>query len=197
MTARFIQPICGILCVLAGYAAWAVEPAPPPLPQQIDFNRDVRPILSENCYFCHGPDKNKRKADLRLDTKEGLFTAIEGKRFPVVPGNAEESEVYRRITTEDEADRMPDAKSGKHLSSREIAIIKKWIAQGAQWKGHWAYERPVRPPVPDLKSQDQNPIDALLLAKLKEHGLEFSKPADRRTLIRRAYFDLVGLPPSV
>src|SRR5687768_7111607 len=153
MTARFIQPICGILCVLAGYAAWAVEPAPPPpLPPQIDFNRDVRPILSENCYFCHGPDKNRRKADLRLDTKDELFALIEGKRHPVVAGKAEESEVYKRITTDDEADRMPDPKSGKHLSAREIAIIKKWIEQGAQWKGHWAYERPVRPAMPSISS---------------------------------------------
>src|SRR4051794_37811442 len=90
-----------------------------PIPDKIDFNRDVRPILSENCFFCHGPDKNKRKADLRLDKKEGLFTAIENKLFPAVPGHPEQSEIFKRITTADDDDRMPDPKSGKHLTDHD------------------------------------------------------------------------------
>jgi hypothetical protein len=184
-----------VLCALA--AGLPVRAADAPIPQTIDFNRDIRPILSENCYFCHGPDKNKRKADLRLDTREGLFAAIEGKRYPVIPGKPAESEVYKRVIAEDDADRMPDPKSGKHLTDRQITLIKKWIEQGAQWKGHWAWEKPVRPPVPDLKSEiSRNPIDAFLLAKLHEQNLAFSPEADRVTLIRRLYFDLIGLPPT-
>src|SRR5881392_3829129 len=100
-----------------------------PVPEKIDFNRDVRPILSENCYFCHGPDKNKRKADLRLDTREGLFSTHES-RVGVVAGKPEQSELFRRITETDPAERMPDPKSNKKLADRQIALIKKWIEQG-------------------------------------------------------------------
>jgi hypothetical protein len=170
--------------------------AEPPVPATIDFNRDVRPILSDNCFFCHGPDKNKRKADLRLDTRDGLFTAIEKTRFPAVAGHPEQSEIYKRIITADDDERMPDPKSGKHLTDREIAVLKRWIEQGAQFKGHWAYIKPVKSQIPELKSQIANPVDAFLLAKLQEHHLNFSKEADRATLIRRLYFDLLGLPPT-
>src|SRR3954447_11313259 len=112
------------LCVLCAAAAQLAAAAPPPLavPDKIDFNRDVRPILSENCFFCHGPDKAKRKANLRLDTRDGLLSAIEGERFPAVPGHPDQSEIVKRITTADDDERMPDPKSGKHLSDREIAV---------------------------------------------------------------------------
>jgi hypothetical protein len=187
-----------VLCVSAVSFLASAEQGKNPVPDKIDFNRDVRPILSENCFFCHGPDKGKRKADLRLDTKDGLFTAIEGKRTPAMPGHPERSEIYKRITTDDDDDRMPDPKSGKHLTDREIAVLKRWIEQGAQYKGHWAYIAPVRATVPEVKDAPNpvNPVDAFLLAKLRERGLSFSKEADRPTLVRRLYLDLLGLPPT-
>src|SRR5882672_2896471 len=114
----------GTACANAG-AARANEPA-----KSIDFNRDIRPILSDNCYQCHGPDKNKRKAQLRLDTKEGLFGAPKGTPT-IVPQKADASELVRRLTTTDKNERMPDPKSGKSLSTHQIALIKKWIDQGA------------------------------------------------------------------
>src|SRR5690349_12975342 len=118
-----------------------------PVPDRIDFNRDVRPVLSDNCFACHGPDKNKRKADLRLDTKDGLMSSHDDVHN-VIPGKPEQSELYRRVTTDDPDERMPDPKSNKRLTPREVAILKKWIEQGAEYKGHWAYLKPTRPAVP-------------------------------------------------
>lgn len=190
------MPIRLILCLLA--AGYALQSSAAGIPDQIDFNRDIRPILSDNCFFCHGPDKATRKADLRLDTKEGLFTPIDNKRPPAVPGHPEQSEIYKRVITEDDDDRMPDPKSGKHLSARDIAVIKKWIEQGAQFKGHWAYIKPTPPALPNLNTQPKalNPVDAFIESRLAQLNLSLSKPADRATLIRRLYFDVVGLPPS-
>jgi hypothetical protein len=169
----------------------------PSLPPVIDFNRDIRPILSDNCYRCHGPDQSKRKAHLRLDTREGLFTRTKEPGV-VVPGKPGESELFRRITAVDKDERMPDPKSGKMLSPRQIALIEKWIEQGAQWKGHWAYLKPVRPMVPTVGGGPfvKNPIDRFVLAKLTAADLEPSGEADRVTLCRRVYFDLTGLPPT-
>src|ERR1700733_2657226 len=104
----------------------------------VDFNRQIRPILSESCYQCHGPDVNKRKADLRLDLRDGLFQSAGGTTI-VVPGKPEESELFGRITADDSDLRMPPPKTGGHLSPEQIDLIKRWIAEGAQWKGHWAY----------------------------------------------------------
>ena len=188
-----------------GAAAWLllaaaapVRSAPKPLPELIDFNRDIRPILSENCYFCHGPDKNKRKADLRLDTKEGLFSSHESRQT-VVPGKVIDSELFRRITASDPDERMPDPKSNKKLSDRQIALLKKWIEQGAPWKGHWAYLKLARPAVPEVEDPSfvRNPIDNFIVAGLKDAGLPHSAEADRMILIRRLSFDLLGLPPKV
>jgi hypothetical protein len=164
--------------------------AEPPLPGVIDFNRDVRPILADNCYQCHGPDKNKRKANLRLDTAEG--------RRVIVPGKPGQSELVRRITTEDKDERMPDPKSGKRLSPRQIALVTKWVEQGGEWKGHWSYLKPVRPELPAVAAAGfvKNPIDRFVLAKLREANLPPSAEADRVTLIRRLSFDLTGLPPA-
>src|SRR5205814_1027614 len=109
-----------------------------------DFNRDIRPILSENCYKCHGPDKNQRKADLRLDIKGGLFDEIDDVR-PIVPGKPQESDLLRRISLpSDDDDHMPPLKSNKSLKPEQIAKIRKWVEEGAEWKGHWAYIRPTR-----------------------------------------------------
>jgi hypothetical protein len=180
-----------VLCALA-VSALPASALDAPVPDRIDFNRDVRPILSENCFFCHGPDKAHRKGGLRLDTADGLFTALEGKRHPAVPGKPESSEIYKRVVTDDDDDRMPDPKSGKHLSPREVAVLKKWIEQGAEFKGHWSYIKPTKPTPP----AGDSPLDAFLLAKLAEHKLAYAKEADRATLIRRLSFDLVGLPPT-
>jgi hypothetical protein len=168
-----------------------------PIPSTIDFNRDIRPILSENCYFCHGPDKNKRKADLRLDEHDGLFSVIKD-HSTVVPGKPDESELFKRVTASDPAERMPDPKSNKRLSDRQIAVLRKWIEQGAPWKGHWAYIPPVRPAMPEVADDAfvTNPIDRFVLARLKEAGLQHAPQADRVTLIRRLSFDLIGLPPT-
>ncbi len=120
-----------VFCVFRAQPARAETPGP----DTIDFNRDVRAIFSDNCYACHGPDANKRKANLRLDIKDGLFTAIKGRK-PVVPGKPEQSELYKRITNPDPDERMPEKSFNKSLTDRQIAIVRKWIEQGAQWKGH-------------------------------------------------------------
>ena len=165
------------------------------LKKTIDFNRDIRPILSENCLQCHGPDKNKRKADLRLDTKAGLFDEIDDTH-PVVPGKAAESDLLRRIVTSDEEDHMPPAKSNKSLSPQQVAKIRQWIEEGAEYKGHWAYIPPVRAPEPSVNGNIRNPIDKFILGKLKEQNLQPALEADKVTLCRRVYFDLLGLPPT-
>ena len=164
-------------------------------PKTIDFNRDIRPILSENCFQCHGPDKNKRKADLRLDTKAGIFDEIDDTH-PVVPGKPAESDLLRRILTPDEDEHMPPAKSNKSLSPSQVAKIKLWIEEGAEYKGHWAYISPVRVAVSAAEGNLGNPIDPFIRAKLKEQNLQPGAEADKITLCRRVYFDLLGLPPT-
>jgi hypothetical protein len=187
-----------LLGVLAlSFAARGVY-ATAPLPDKIDYNRDVRPIFADTSFACHGPDKNARKANMRLDTKEGAFAALKGGGHVLVPGKPGESELYRRITAHDPEDQMPPAKFNKTLSERQIAIIKKWIEQGAEFKGHWAYlpvQRPEIPPIPDAGFV-RGPLDALMLAKLKELDLKHAPETDKITLIRRVYFDLIGLPPT-
>ncbi len=174
--------------------AVAAEPA---LPDVVEFNRDVRPILSENCFVCHGPDANKRQAELRLDTEAGLFGA-DSKTKPVVAREVGASEIIKRIVSVDPEQLMPPVDSGKKLSPRDIAILKKWVEQGASWQGHWSYLKPVRAAVPSATDAAfvRNDIDRFVLAKLNAGGLKPSREADRITLIRRLSFDLRGLPPS-
>jgi hypothetical protein len=164
---------------------------------QIDFKRDIRPILSNTCFLCHGPDDKRRKGDLRLDTKEGAFRVLDGKQS-FVPGNLDKSEAWRRIITKDADDHMPPAKSGKQLTPKQIDLLKKWIQQGAKWENHWSFIPPERPALPDVKAKAwvRSPIDAFILAKLEHEGLQPSPQADRETLLRRASLDLIGLPPS-
>jgi hypothetical protein len=166
-------------------------------PSAVDFNRQIRPILSETCYQCHGPDRNKRKAELRLDQRDGLFRSADGTTV-VVPGKPDESELFFRITTTDPDLRMPPPKSGSYLKPEQIAIIKRWIEEGARWRGHWAYLPPARPSV-SVTHGDRagaNDIDRLIRARLDLQRLQPSREADRRTLIRRLSFDLIGLPPT-
>ena len=161
-----------------------------PIPEKVDFNRDVRPILSENCFACHGFDANKRKADLRLDTKEGVVAGVKGAKT--------KDNLVTRIHSADPDEVMPALESGKTLTERQKAILTKWVEQGAEYKGHWSYLKPVRPPVPAVEQAafTRNPIDRFVLAKLKELNYTPSPEADRVTLIRRLSFDLTGLPPT-
>jgi len=162
--------------------------------ERLQFNRDIRPILTENCYYCHGPDQNHRKADLRLDVREA---AVE--EGAIVPGKPEASEVISRLFTADADELMPPPDSHKKLSPEEKAILKRWVAEGAEYQGHWAFEKPTRPPVPEVKNaggQVRNPIDAFVLRRLEQEGLGLSPAADPQALIRRVTLDLTGLPPE-
>jgi hypothetical protein len=160
---------------------------------EIRFNRDIRPILSENCFLCHGPDKTTRKAKLRLDVREDAVA-----KKAIVPGDAAHSSVIERIVTTDEDDLMPPADSGKKLTAAQKELLKKWIASGAEYQPHWAYVVPTRPEAPKVKDAGwvRNPIDAFILSALEQKGIAPSKEADRRTLLRRLSLDLIGLPPT-
>ncbi len=169
---------------------------------KVDFNRDIRPILSENCYQCHGPDKNQREAELRLDVKDGLFANRGEKpseKYAIVAaGQPAKSALFNRITTTDKDEHMPPADSGRALTNREIELIQRWIEQGADYQGHWAYLKPTptKPPADADTKLVANDVDRFVLAKLKERGLPPSGRAGKATLIRRLSFDLVGLPPT-
>jgi hypothetical protein len=166
--------------------------------ERVDFARDIRPILSDACFLCHGPDDGQRKADLRLDTRDGALGNRDGGA-PFVAGKPEESEAWLRITSSDPTMLMPPAKSGKKLSAKQIELIKAWIEQGAKWNSHWAFETPSRPPEPKVTNAGwaKNPIDAFILARLEREGLQPSPEADRTTLLRRLSLDLIGLPPMI
>jgi len=155
----------------------------------LSYNRDVRPILAENCFACHGPDQAARKGKLRLDVRED---ALAKKAFD--PGKADDSELIRRILTTDEDDLMPPPKSHKVLTAGQRKILKDWIAQGAEYEAHWAYLKTKRPPVPEMGAA--HPIDNFLLAKMPVEQRALAPGADSRTLARRLAFDLLGLPPS-
>ena len=164
---------------------------------RIRFNRDIRSILSDNCYACHGPDQNSRKGDLRLDV-EALAKADRGGYAVIDTAHPEKSELLVRITTADDEDQMPPPGSGKVLSEEELAILTQWVEDGAEWEGHWAYLPPVKTTVPDVSHADwrRNPVDRFIGARLDAEGLRPSPRADRRQLIRRVFLDLTGLPPS-
>ena len=160
---------------------------------EIHFSRDIRPILSENCFFCHGPDDKKREANLRLDDEAGAKASNDGV-IAVVPGDPEKSALIQRIVSHDPDEVMPPPKQHKTISPAQVALLKDWIKQGAKWGKHWSYEKVVRPAVPEGA---KNPVDAFLAQRLKKEGLAFSPPADRATLIRRVALDLTGLPPTL
>ncbi|MDX2247286.1 MAG: DUF1553 domain-containing protein [Bacteroidia bacterium] len=171
------------------------------LPDKIDFNLHVRPILSDRCFACHGPDKNARKGKFRLDTEEGAFQAFDslGKHFPIVPGDINRSWVIQRMIAKDPEYQMPPPESNLTVSPEEIATIAKWIRQGAKWKRHWAFIPPEKHPLPTVRqtSWPINDIDFFVLARLEKEGLSPSPPADKETLLRRVSLDLTGLPPTI
>ena len=165
---------------------------------KVDFNRDIRPIFSDTCFSCHGPDDAKRKSGLRLDLKEAALKPAKSGKVAFVPGNSLASELYKRVASEDEDERMPPVKSGKKLTSVQVDLLRRWIDQGAEYKSHWAFITPTRPELPEVKETGwpRNEIDRFILARLEEEGLKPGKEADRTTLIRRLTLDLTGLPPT-
>ncbi len=171
---------------------------------EVDFNREIRPILSENCFQCHGPDEGSRKGGsranghLRLDTAEGAQMDL-GDYAALVPGNPDESELIYLVTSDDEEERMPPKKEGKPLNEDQIALLTQWIKEGGQYDTHWAYQKPNRPEVPvisDASLRLENPIDHFVTEKLVSKNISQSPEADKYVLARRVSLDLVGLPPS-
>jgi len=171
------------------------------VPDRVDFNFHVKPILSDRCFHCHGPDPGNRQADLRLDTPDGLFAAAaSGDASHVIqPGALDHSELYRRISAADEELRMPPPESKLSLTADEAAVIRRWIEQGAEWKPHWAFIPLQAVPVPDVRRREwpRNEIDRFVLARLESEGIEPAPQAARPRLIRRVTFDLTGLPPTL
>lgn len=159
--------------------------------EKVSFNFQVKSILSENCFYCHGPDPNHRKAGLRLDTAEGSTAAIEA-------GYPDDSEMIARIFSSDPADQMPPPNSGRSITDREKEILRRWVKQGAQYETHWAYTKIDRPAVPEFKNKAwvRNAIDRFVLAKLESKAIAPSPRAEPQVLVRRLFLDLIGLPPS-
>ncbi|MFO0815867.1 MAG: PSD1 and planctomycete cytochrome C domain-containing protein [Gemmatales bacterium] len=166
---------------------------------KIDFNRQIKPILSDHCFACHGPDEASRKADLRLDTKDGLFAKLADDQYVVKANQPEQSALLERIHSTERSKVMPPAKHNKPLKPEQKKLLEEWIKQGAPWSNHWAFVPPVRAVVPTVKQKDwvRNPIDASILQKLTEQGLTTSPPATKSQLLRRVYLDLTGLPPTI
>ena len=169
----------------------------PSLLAEVDFDRDIRPLLSDTCFQCHGPDAAHREADLRLDTKEGLFGDLDGFKV-VAPGDPEASELFFRIAHKDPEERMPPPDAKRQLKPQEIELFEQWISDGAEWEKHWSLIPPKRPEVPKVSNSDwpKNAIDSFILARLEAEGLQPSPEADRRILGRRIHYDITGLPPS-
>ena len=165
---------------------------------RLQYNRDVRPILSDKCFKCHGPDSNARKADLRLDLRESAVAEHDGGR-PIVPGRVDQSEVVSRSQSADEDEKMPPSKSNLHLSQAEIDVLRRWIAEGAEYQPHWSFIPPTEPPVPDVKDAKwpRNEIDRFVLTALEAKNLHPAGAAEKETLLRRLSFDLTGLPPTL
>ena len=193
------NPICGQDRPLANVPPIVIRPlitlslVSSAFAEPIDFSRQIRPILSENCFFCHGPDEKKREAGLRLDDETSSKKNNDGT-IAVVPGAPEKSALIERITSTDPDEVMPPPKQHKTISPAQVALLKEWIKQGAQWGKHWSYEKVVKPVVPAVA---KSAVDAFLVQQLAKEGLKFSPEADATTLIRRVALDLTGLPPTL
>ncbi|MFO1019196.1 MAG: DUF1549 domain-containing protein [Planctomycetales bacterium] len=164
----------------------------------VDFQREIRPLLAKNCLACHGPDEKHREGGLRLDTFAGATAKLESDAVAVTPRNLEKSELWQRVTSQDDATRMPPASAGPPLNASQIEALRKWILQGGEYKAHWAFVPPVQAPLPRPKNKDwpKNEIDFFVLRQLELTGLKPAPRADRHTLIRRLSLDLRGLPPT-
>lgn len=167
----------------------------------VDYNIHIRPILSDRCFKCHGPDANQRKANLRLDIREGALAALKDNpnAHAIVPGNADQSEVFLRVSTSDTSLQMPPPKSNLSLTKSEIDLIEKWIKQGAKYKPHWAFIPPIQSPLPEVADEEwgSNEIDRFILARIEASGLTPNLATDRERLLKRVSLDITGLPPSV
>ncbi|MCH7685841.1 MAG: DUF1553 domain-containing protein [Planctomycetes bacterium] len=184
--------VCGLILTVTASSVYAVDAG------KVDFNRQIRPLLSKYCFACHGQDEHKREAGLRLDDRDSALNKLESGEIAIVPGNPQKSELFRRVSTQDDDLRMPPAETGNQLSADEIAVLKKWIEQQASYSRHWSFVSPERPSLPQvkLKSWPRNGIDYFVLTRLETEGLRPSPAADRYTLLRRVSLDLRGLPPS-
>ncbi len=191
LAGRSLAVACGL--VISGTLATVVQAQEAAEPTT-QFNRDIKPILAKKCYSCHGP--GEQQSGLRLDEREWATAEADSGSIAIVPGNPDESELVRRITSHDEFERMPP--EGPEVSPEEVETIRRWIAEGAIWQGHWAFEAVTRPEVPEVTNDQwpQNDVDRFILSKLEEAGLAANPPASKRTLIRRAYYNLTGLPPT-
>ena len=180
-------------------AAAAPESSSAAVPGSLDFNRDIRPILSEHCYACHGPDENKRKAGLRLDRQEDAFKELKEGRRALVAGDLEHSTLAVRIASSDPDEIMPPPKFGKPLSPAEAALLRRWVSEGAAWKKHWAFLPPEHLPVPGVTNTPwvRNEVDHFILSRIEKEDIQPDLEADRATLIRRVTLDLTGLPPTI
>jgi hypothetical protein len=191
--------VFSVAATLVGFSSAPPAAAPPAASsaKPVSFNRDVLPILSDNCFACHGPDEKQRMANLRLDEKESIF-ADRGGYHVVVPGRSAESKLFQKISATDVAVRMPPVYANRTLTPAQIELIRRWIDEGASYSKHWAFVAPKRPPVPAVKEKawPRNPIDNFILARLQSEGLKPSPEASRTTLLRRVTFDLTGLPPT-
>lgn len=171
------------------------------LPDEVSYNFDIRPILSDKCLVCHGPDANKREAGLRLDIAENAYQALKENpgAHALVPGKPELSQAFLRITTQDTSERMPPVESNLSLSQREINLIEKWIKQGAKYEKHWAFVAPKKPKLPEVDQEDwpRNEIDYFVLEKQEQRGLAPNEEADKERLLKRLSLDILGLPPTL
>ena len=167
-------------------------------PKPVGFARDVRPILSDHCFACHGPDDKARKAGLRLDTQEGAFAELESGGRAIVPGKPGESELIARVESHDPEQQMPPKKFGKPISPEQIAVLRRWVEQGATWTKHWAFKPPQKPAPPAVKDAAWpiNAVDRFILDRLEDEGLKPEPQASKTALIRRVTLDLTGLPPT-
>ncbi|MEA2262871.1 MAG: hypothetical protein QOJ51_5696, partial [Acidobacteriaceae bacterium] len=197
MKVRLLFALLASASLACIFGATPAAPAAEAPTKPVDFNREIRPILSDNCFKCHGPDEKMRMAKMRLDETEGLFVDRGGYKI-IVPGNSAQSKIYQKISSKDVAFRMPPVYSGKTLTDKQITVIKQWIDQGAKWETQWSFVAPKRPAVPEVKDKAwvRNPIDSFVLARLEAEELKPSEEADKATLLRRASFDLTGLPPT-
>jgi hypothetical protein len=182
--------------LMRGVTVRAVQNTAPA--RQIVFNRDIRPILADKCWSCHGPDAPAKKIKLRLDSEDAATADLGRGRRAIVPGNPEQSQLVRRITSGDEMTRMPPVDSGRKLTQSEIDLLVEWVRQGARWQRHWSFITPSRPLLPQVKNKEwpKNAIDHFVLERLEREGMGPSPEADRATLIRRVSLDLTGLPPT-
>jgi hypothetical protein len=187
------------LALFIGVAALACSPVLAAGPKRINYSRDIRPILSNSCYKCHGPDEKERKGGLRLDTKQGAYAKLESGDVAVVPGSSAKSALWQRLTATDRDVRMPPPDSGKTISIEQIELIKRWIDEGGEFHGHWSFLQPQHLPAPAIQHANlaRNPIDRFVIARLEDEGLAPSAAADKATLIRRVTLDLTGLPPTL